>query len=149
MSSAIILVLLIPSVNIYRLIISGHTPYVHMIPSRNANDQNQSIPQSSLRCNTMPWVIQSPPFVQSLTFQVPRHSLPERSIPWKYFLASEDLKTKAYPYLKTIILIIACSWKSMDTIGYQCPTMALLLNALPSYFCSSYFIFFVACIIEI
>ena len=39
----------------------------------------------------------------------------------------------SYPYLKTIISIIVCSWKSMDTIGYQCPTMALLLKALPIY----------------
>lgn len=51
-----------------------------------------------------------------------------RSIPWQGFLASEGQTTKAYTCLKTIILFITCSWKSMDIIGYQCPTMALLLK---------------------
>ena len=52
----------------------------------------------------------------------------QRPLPWQGFLASEGPKTKAYPYLKTIIPAITCSWQSMDTIGYQCPIMALLLK---------------------
>lgn len=51
-----------------------------------------------------------------------------RLLSWKGFFASKGPKPKAYPFLKTIIPIIECSWKSLDTIGYQCPTMALLLK---------------------
>ena len=46
------------------------------------------------------------------------HPHPEQSIPWKGFLTSEDTKTKVYTCLKTIIPVISCSWKSMETIGY-------------------------------
>jgi len=56
-----------------------------------------------------------------------------RPIPWQGFLASKSSKTKAYPYLKNIIPVIVCSWKPMDTIEYECPTMTLLLNALPTH----------------
>ena len=52
----------------------------------------------------------------------------ERSMPWQGFLALEGKTTKAYTCLKTIIPIVACSWKSMDTIGYQFPTMDPLLK---------------------
>jgi len=41
-------------------------------------------------------------------------------------------KNQGIPYLKTIISIIACSWKSMDIIGYHFPTMALLLKCFTS-----------------
>lgn len=54
---------------------------------------------------------------------------PRRSNPWKCFLTSKGPKLMEYPYLKIIIPIIACSWKSMDTIGYQCPTTTLFLNS--------------------
>ena len=55
-----------------------------------------------------------------------------QSIPWQGFLASEDQATKAYTYLETIMSAIACSWKSMETIGYQCPITALLLKCITS-----------------
>ena len=35
---------LVLSVNNYYIIVPGHTPNVHMIPSGNANNQNKSIP---------------------------------------------------------------------------------------------------------
>ena len=35
---------LVLSVNNYQLIFPGHTPNVHLIPSRNVSDQNKSIP---------------------------------------------------------------------------------------------------------
>jgi len=60
---------LVLSMNSYRLIVPGHTPNVHLIPSSNANDQNKSIP-------TFPSLLHSPsgnpviPSVQSLTFHV-------------------------------------------------------------------------------
>lgn len=70
----------------------------------------------------------------------PRIPFPRCSIPWKCFFASKGptpkaffcLKTiipiKAYLYLKTTILVIACSWKSVATIGYKSPTMVLLMK---------------------
>jgi len=61
---------------------------------------------------------------------IPSHNW---SIPWQGFLASEGPKTKAYPYLKTIIPFTTFSWKSFDTIGYQCTIMVIFLNALPGY----------------
>jgi len=103
-------------VNSHWLIVSGHTPNVHLIPSGNANDQNKSILVhrpiwSPLPCNHSPSKFLDIPYLG-------------RSIPWKGFLTSEGQTTKEYTYLKTIIPVIACSWQSMDTIGYRCPTMA-------------------------
>jgi len=49
------------------------------------------------------------------------HPHTRKSILWKGFLTSEGSKTKGYPYLNTIIPVIALSWKPMDTIRYQCP----------------------------
>ena len=59
-------------VNSDRLIVPGHTPNVHLIPYSNSIDKKKSIPQTCLLCYTVPWTIQPPPFVQSLTFQVPQ-----------------------------------------------------------------------------
>ena len=120
------------SVNSYRLIVLGHAPNVHMIPSSNANDHHQYIlglPFSSIQS-----LRQSghPPSMQSLAFQFPQHPLSQAIHPLARLPCVKRLTTKAYTYLKTIIPVITCSWKSMYIIGYQSPTMALLLNCFTS-----------------
>jgi len=112
----------------YQLNVLGHTPNVHLIPSRNANDQTKSIP--SLPFSTTQYLKKSSqPFPCSHSHSKFRwHPHLGQSIPWKGFLKLEDTKTKAYPFLKITILVIECSWKFVDTIGYQCPTLALLLK---------------------
>lgn len=42
--------------------------------------------------------------------------------------SDQNIKQPRHISSSTIIPVIACSWKSMGTIGYQCPTMALLLK---------------------
>ena len=114
------------------LIVLGHTPNLHLMPSSNDNDQTNPFPnlpfssiQSLRKSNHLLPCDHSPSKFLGIPY-------PGRSIPWKCFLASKGPKTKAYPCLKTIILGIACSWKSMDTIGYQCPTTTLLLKCFTS-----------------
>lgn len=78
--------------------------------------------------------------MHSHTFQVPwaspflLHS-PSGDPPLERFHFIQSPKADAYSWLKAIILVIACSWKSLDTIGYECLTMALVLkfvtNMLP------------------
>jgi len=90
----------------------------NLIASGNANDQNKSIPNlpfsdtQSLEQSGYPLLCSHTPS----KFLYLAH--PGQSIPWQGFLTSKNTKTKAYPYLKTIIPVIAGSWKSMDTIGY-------------------------------
>ena len=108
----------VPSVNNYWLIILGCTPNVYMIPFGNDNDQPNLL--LDLPFSTTQSLEKSPhplPCSHSPS-KFPSIPCPGWSIHWQRFLASEGPKTKAYPYLKTIILAIACSWKSMDTIGY-------------------------------
>jgi len=40
----------------------------------------------------------------------------------------QNIQNQGIYLLQTIILVIACSWQPVDTIGYKCPTMALLLK---------------------
>lgn len=130
---------LVLSVNSYRIIVQGCTPNVHLIPSGNANDQNKSI-------SDLPFSVTESlrnPVTLSCSHSPSKfywHPHSDQSIPWQGFLTSEDTKTKAYPCLKTIILVIACSWKSMDTIRYECPIMTLFLNALLTYRCTLQFL---------
>lgn len=125
--------------NSYRIIVQGCTPNVHLIPSGNANDQNKSI-------SDLPFSVTESlrnPVTLSCSHSPSKfywHPHSDQSIPWQGFLTSEDTKTKAYPCLKTIILVIACSWKSMDTIRYECPIMTLFLNALLTYRCTLQFL---------
>lgn len=120
------------SMNSHRIIVPVQTPNVHLISYRNTNEQNKYIlgfpisptyslgkPVHPLPCSHTPSMFRG-------------HPHPRKSIPWQSFLALEGPKSKAYPFLKNIITDITCSWKSMDTIRYQCPTIALHLNSLPS-----------------
>ena len=90
--------------------------------------RNKIHPWPSLIWYVVPWAIQPPPSMQSLTFQVPWYPLYWVIHPLARLSRSKDTKTKAYPYLETIILVIEFSQKSMDIIRYQCPTTTLLLK---------------------
>ena len=115
------------SLNSYQLIVPGRTPNVHLIPYGNANDQNKSIyglPLFSTQSLRHPVT----PSVQSLTFQVPL-APPSRAVhPLARLPYIGRYKNQGIHLPQHNIPFIACSWKSMDTIGYQCPTMALFLK---------------------
>lgn len=87
---------------------------------------------------TIPSLLHSPSGIQPPILcshspsKFPRHPHPRQSIHWQGFLASKDSNTKAYSYLKTTIMVLACSWKSMETIRYQCPIMVVLLKCFSS-----------------
>ena len=91
---------LVLSVNSYRLIALGRTPNGHLIPFINSNDQNKSIPDLPLSAIQSLRKFGQPLPCSHSPSKFCWHPHPGQSIPWQDFLASEDTKTKAYPYLK-------------------------------------------------
>lgn len=102
---------LVLPVNNYWLIVLVCTPKIHMIPSHNPNDPNESIPclpfstTQSLRKSNHPFHVVT--HIQSS----PASPILGDTTLGKGFLALEGQMTKEYTCLKTIIPIIACSWK--------------------------------------
>ena len=83
----------------------------------------------------------SPPFTKSHTFQVPLAPPSQAIHPSTRFPHIGRSINQGISLAKTIIPVIACSWKSMDIIGYHCPTMDLLLDASPTYYFLFHFLF--------
>lgn len=112
------------SMNNYRLIVRGCTPNVHVTPSGNAHDQNKYF-------FDLPSLQRSPLGNTFTPFRVVTHlpSSPTSPIQGDPSLGKDSSHQKVkQPRHITIILVITRSWKSIDIIGYQCPTMALLLK---------------------
>ena len=117
--------------NNYQLIVQGCTPNVHLIPYGNANDQNKSIYDLPFSATQSLRNLVTPS-EQSLTFQVPLVPPSWAIHPLARFPSIGRYKNQGIYLTQHIIPIIACSWKSIDTIRYQCPTMALFLLLLVS-----------------
>jgi len=86
-------------VNSYPCIVPGHTPNVHLIPSGNSNDQTKSILDFSFFTTQSLEQSSQPLLCSHLPSKFWWHPHLGNFIPWKGFLASEDTKNKAYPYL--------------------------------------------------
>lgn len=85
-------------------------------------------PTPSLLLYIVPWEIQSPASLQPLTFQVFWHPLSQEIHPLETFLRIGNSNNQGIYLTQTIMLVTTFSWKSMDTIGYECPTMTLLVK---------------------
>jgi len=101
---------LVLSMNSYRLIVPGCAPNVHLIPYWNVNDRKDP-------STVFPSLVHSPSKNLVIPFHAVTHLPSSTSTPIVGNLslgkASLHLKIqkKAYFYLKTIIPVIACSWK--------------------------------------
>ena len=117
---------LVLSVNNYRLIVLGHTPNVHFIPSRNANDQNKYIIDLPFSATQSLGKSGHPLPCSHTPSKFRWHPHPRQSIPWQGFLTSEDTETKAYPCLKP-------SYRSYHAHGNQ---WTLFGTSFPQWPCS-------------